>query len=230
VTIFIACIALSLALTLLLPRRFYFVRHGETLLNAERVKQGAEGGLSSKGRAQAEEVGRALKGESIDQIISSTYERARETSEIIKKIVHAPVAYSNLFVERRNAREVIGKPVDDPAVKQIVDKIDRAFHDDDYRFSDEENFLDLKNRARKCVNLLAHQGAPRTCVVTHHAFLKMIVAFMLYREDLHAADFVKLSFFNVSDNAGITVCVFRPWNIFTKTRGWSVESYNAKVS
>lgn len=33
----------------------------------------------------------------------------------------------------------------------------------------------------------------------------MLVAYMLYRERLHSADFVKLSFFNYSDNAGITV-------------------------
>ncbi|MDO8593533.1 MAG: histidine phosphatase family protein, partial [bacterium] len=92
--------------------------------------------------------------------------------------------------------------------------------------SDEENFIDLKKRARKCLNLLARQGARETVVVTHHVFLKMLVAYLLYRENLHAADFTKLSFFNVSDNAGITVCEFHPWKLFSPTRGWSVITYN----
>jgi broad specificity phosphatase PhoE len=104
--------------------------------------------------------------------------------------------------------------------------MDLAYHDDDYRFSDEENFVDLKKRAKKCLALLTRQGAPHTAVITHHVFLKMLLAYMLHRDRLHSADFTKLSFFNVSDNAGITVCEFNPLKIFNKTRGWSVVSYN----
>ena len=40
------------------------------------------------------------------------------------------------------------------------------------------------------------------------------------------ADFTKLAFFNVSDNAGITVCEFHPWKLFSPTLGWEVVSYN----
>ncbi len=54
----------------------------------------------------------------------------------------------------------------------------------------------------------------------------MLIAYLLYRERLHAADFIKLSFFNISDNAGITICEFHPWRIFSPTRGWEVVSYN----
>jgi len=104
--------------------------------------------------------------------------------------------------------------------------MDNAYHEDDYRFSDEENFMDLKKRARKCLNLLARQGAQETAVITHHVFLKILVAYLLYRERLHAADFAKLAFFNVSDNAGITICEFHPWKIFSTTLGWEVVSYN----
>ena len=101
-----------------------------------------------------------------------------------------------------------------------------AYHSDEYRFSDEENFTEMKLRARKCLNLLARQGARETVVVTHHVFLKMLVAYLLYRENLHATDFVKLSFFNYSNNASITICEFNPWKILSPTRGWNVMSYN----
>jgi broad specificity phosphatase PhoE len=207
-------------------RRFYFVRHGETLLNAQHIRQGSEGALSPKGRQQAEKVGGYLKRFPIERIISSTYPRAKETSDIINTHLKVSIIYSPLLAERRNPSEIIGKHRDEPDVVRIVDSMDLAYHEDDYRFSDEENFVDLKKRARTCLNLLARQGARETVVVTHHVFLKMLVAYLLYREHVHSADFVKLSFFNVSDNAGITVCEFHPWKLFSKTRGWEVVSYN----
>lgn len=227
--IFFAAFGALVVIVLMRPRRFYFVRHGETLLNAQHIKQGAEGGLSEKGKRQAEKVGAYLKQFHIERIISSTYPRARETAAIINAYLKVPVIYSPLLIERRNASETVGKRRDDPEVVRIVDQTDLAYHEDDFRFSDEENFVDLKKRARKCLNLLARQGSRETCVVTHHVFLKMCVAYLLYRERLHAADFVKLSFFNISDNAGITVCEFHPWKMLSKTRGWEVVSYNQQA-
>jgi len=208
------------------PRRFYFVRHGETILNEQHIRQGEDGELSGNGKRQGEKVGVYLKRFSIDRIISSDYPRARETAEIINKNLKVQIIYSPLLAERRNPKEIIGKSTRDPDVERIVDQMDNAYHEDDYRFSDEENFMDLKKRARKCLNLLARQGAQETAVITHHVFLKILVAYLLYRERLHAADFAKLAFFNVSDNAGITICEFHPWKIFSTTLGWEVVSYN----
>lgn len=207
-------------------RRFYFVRHGETILNAQHIRQGEEGALSEKGQAQAEKVGQYLKRFRIMRGISSNYQRAKETAEIINKYLKVPILYSPLFAERRNPSEIIGKSTHDPLVERIVNQMDLTYHEDDYRFSDEENFIDEKKRARKCLSLLARQGAHETAVVTHHHFLKMLIAYLLYRERLHAGDFIKLSFFNVSDNAGITIVEFHPWNMFSRTRGWEVVSYN----
>ena len=208
------------------PRRYYLVRHGETLLNQQHLRQGEEGSLSPNGRLQAEEVGNALKSLPIRRIISSSYLRAKETAEIISAQIHAPIAYSPLLAERRNPSEIVGKPTHSSDVMVIVDQIELAYHDDDYRFSDEENFVDLKERAKKCLALLARQGTRETVVVTHHVFLKMLLAYMLHRERLHAVDFVKLSFFNVSDNAGISVAEYHPWRLLSPTRGWEVVTYN----
>jgi len=205
---------------------FYFIRHGETLLNSKHIRQGEEGALSENGRRQAESVGRAIENLSIKRIISSTYPRAKETAEIINTHLNVPIRYSALLGERRNPSEIIGKNRDEPEVAHIIDQVDLSYHDDDYRFSDEENFTDLKNRAKKCLSLLMRQGTRETCVVTHHVFLKMLLSYMLYRERLHAADFAKLSFFNTSDNAGISICEFHPWKMFSQTRGWEVISFN----
>lgn len=220
----------ALALLLLRPRRFYIVRHGETLLNAEHVRQGAEGKLSPAGREQADVVGKYLKRYHITEIISSPYERAKETSEIINQSLNVPILYSPILAERRNPSEIIGKHRDLPEIKKIIDQIELAYHPDDYRYSDEENFVDLKKRAREALTLLARQGRNNTAIVTHHVFLKIFLAYLLHRERLHAKDFVKLSFFNFSDNAAITIVEFRPLFFFTRTRGWRVISFNERVT
>lgn len=217
------------AYILLRPRRYYFVRHGETELNKKHIKQGAEGGLAEAGKQQALVVGKALLPASIRKIISSPYERAQQTSELINESLKVPILYTPLLAERRNPSEVIGKHRDDPDVARIVDLIDLTYHDDDYRFSDEENFMDMKKRGKDCLEYLARHGARNTCVVTHHAFLKMILAYALYREALHATDFVKLSYFNVSDNGGISVCAYHPLKRFSRTKGWVVESFNQEA-
>ncbi len=211
---------------LMRPRRFYFIRHGETILNQQHIRQGEVGGLSENGKRQAEKVGAYLKRFPIERVIASTYPRARETAEIINKHLKVSAIYSPLLAERKNPSEIIGKSTHDSEVVRIVDQMDNAYNEDEYRFSDEENFIDLKKRARKCLALLARQGAQETVVVTHHVFLKMLIAYLLYRERLHSADFTKLSFFNISDNAGITVCEFHPWRLFFQTLGWEVVSYN----
>ncbi len=208
------------------PRRFYFVRHGQTLSNAQHIRQGKEGALSETGRYQAEMVGQYLKNFHITRILTSDYPRAEETAAIINAYFKVPVISSPLLAERRNPSEIIGKSTKDPEVIRIVDQMDLAYHADDYRVSDEENFLDLKTRAQACVQFLLSNGTSGNVVVTHHLFLKMIVAYLLYHDRLHAAEFVKLTFFNTSDNAGITVCEFHPWKIFSQTRGWEVVSFN----
>ncbi len=220
-------IIIAVALILLgRPRRFYLVRHGETLLNAQHIRQGETGALSETGRLQAGMVGRYLKNFPIKLIISSTYPRAEETAAIVNTYLKVPIISSPLFTERRNPSEIIGKSTKDLGVIRIVDQMDLAYHADDYRVSDEENFIDLKARAQMCVKFLIRQRAHGTVVITHHLFLKMFIAYILYRERLHAADFVKLTFFNTSDNAGITVCEFHPWKFFSKTQGWEVVSFN----
>lgn len=216
-------------LLLMRPRRYYLVRHGETVLNQMHIKQDEDGSLSDSGKRQAEDVGIYLKRFNIKRIISSTYPRARETAEIINRHLKVSIVYSRLFVERRSPSEVVGKSVRDPKVTEIIDRTELSYHEDDYRYSDEENFIDLKTRARKALNLLARQGATETCIVTHRAFIKILIAYALYRERLHASDFVKLSFFNYNDNAGITICEFNPWKIFFARRGWKVISYNEKL-
>lgn len=207
----------------------YFVRHGESILNAAGIRQSAEGGLSERGKEQAKLTGERMKERAVDTIISSTYERARETTAIINACfsISRPIEFSPLLIERRNPKEIIGKSIDDLEVRKIVDNIDKSFHGDEYRYSDEENFLDLKKRAKDALDYLAERREKNILVVTHGIFLRMIVAYILYGEDLTASMYNTLSFSNAANNAGITVCQYKK-GLFgpTPDKRWSLLAWN----
>ena len=204
----------------------YFVRHGESELNIKGIRQGAEGSLSEKGRAQAMLTAKKFpkkKGRP-EVIISSPYERALETAGIIAKELDLSIEKCDLLVERRNPSDIIGRSIEEREIRMIVDQIEKTFHDDNFRHSDEENFADLKERAKKLLAYIADREEKRIIMVTHHVFLKMIVSCMLYGDNLTASLYNTLSYFNWIDDAGMTICQYTPH--WFKKDEWKVITWN----
>ena len=188
----------------------YFVRHGETENNALGIRQGAEGPLTEKGRAQVLLTAKRFpKHKGCPQIIiASPYERTKETASIISQEIGVKVEYSELLTERRNPAEVIGRSGRDPEIRKIIDRIDNSYHADDLRFSDEENFTDLKKRAEKLLSFIKRRWQKRIIMVTHKIFLKMVISYMIYGESLTASQYNNLSYFNPIENAGMAICSY----------------------
>jgi len=70
----------------------YYVEHGDTKYDVNDCAQGwIDDGLTAKGRAQAARAGRALKGTKIDCVYTSPMKRAKQTAEIICKILGAEI-------------------------------------------------------------------------------------------------------------------------------------------
>lgn len=210
-------------------KTFYFVRHGESLLNAQGIRQGSEGSLSEIGKAQAVTTGQRLARHKIDIILASPYLRTKETAAIINEQLKKKkqIEYVDLLHERRNPSEIIGKSIDDPNVKHIIDIIDKSYHDNNYRYSDEENFQDLKDRARSLLEFLAARPEKNILVVTHGIFLRMVAAYIEYGDTLNAATYNTLSFWNASNNAAITVCQYQK-GLFgpPKNKRWKVLAWD----
>jgi broad specificity phosphatase PhoE len=207
-------------------KKVYFVRHGETILNAQRIRQGRDGGLSELGKKQAEATGERLKNFPIDVIISSPFERTKETTAIINKHLNKPVEYSELLAERRNPSEIIGKWYDDPEVRKIIDRIDKSFHEGSLRYSDEENYEDLRERARQLFEFLAARPEKNILCVTHGIFLTLAIAYMEYRDKLTPQDYISIAFHNPASNAGITVCEYDERHPNTESKGWTLLAWN----
>lgn len=204
----------------------YFVRHGETELNAQGIRQGPSGPLTALGRTQALETAKRFpkhKGRP-QVIIASPYQRTKETAEIIAAELNMNIEYSDLLVERKNPSEIVGRSGGDMDVRTIVDQIDKSFHADNLRYSDEENFVDLKKRAAELLAYIKSRPEERIIMVTHGIFLKMVISYMLYGEKLTASDYNKISYFNPIDNAGMTVVQYT--SHFFKKDEWKLVVWN----
>lgn len=201
---------------------FYMIRHGESVLNSQHIRQGKDGALSDLGRQQAEQTGVRLKDVAFDVMLVSPFQRTVETAEIIMKHLELPKPpeYLDLLGERRNPTEIIGKSADLPEIKQIIDIIDKSYHSDDFRYSNEENFIDLRDRAIQLLNYLAHRPEERFLVVTHSIFLKMVGAVINSGEKLTAKKYNLMSFVNSSNNASITICECEEVNDRHVLFGW----------
>ncbi|OGI95675.1 hypothetical protein A2917_00600 [Candidatus Nomurabacteria bacterium RIFCSPLOWO2_01_FULL_42_17] len=204
----------------------YLVRHGETESNAKNIRQGPEGLLNEQGKAQALATAQRFpkqKGRP-QVIISSPYERAKETAEIIGHELGMDVEYTNLLVERKNPTEIIGREDRERDVRKIIDRIDKSFHADDLRYRDEENFVDLKERAKELLTYIKRRPEERMIMVTHGIFLKMIVSYMLYGESLTASQYNNLSYLNPINNAGMAICAYNT-HLFKKSE-WKLIIWN----
>ena len=77
----------------MLPRSFYFLRHGETDWNKEHRLQGSiDIPLNENGREQARLAIPILQKYPIDRIISSPLSRAFETAQIINEVLQKPLS------------------------------------------------------------------------------------------------------------------------------------------
>ncbi len=131
--------------------------------------------------------------------------RAKETADFILRKVPKPIEYSDLFVERRRPSEVLGKPKDNPIACRAEEEIKANFSKPNWRFSDEENFDDLKNRAFAVLDHLAQRPEDTILVVTHGFILRIIIACVLFGNDLKGEECERCIRSFHMENTGITV-------------------------
>lgn len=85
-------------------KHLYFVRHGQSQANVDRVFAGqADTPLTPLGRQQAKEAAKKAKGLQIDHIVSSPLSRAHDTAKIIAETIGYPldkIELNSLLVER----------------------------------------------------------------------------------------------------------------------------------
>lgn len=197
--------------------KVYLVRHGNTDLLDNKVNQKPDTPLNQQGIDQAMALAKRLEAETFDVVISSSYTRAKQTAEIIGKDFEE----SDLLVERRKPSEITGKSRNDADVAEILRKTDEMYLiDKSWRYSDEETFEELVERAIKTLDFLINKNKEKILVVSHGAFMGFLVGVMLYGKDLDGELYLKIHNFFRINNTGISVFEY------TLENGWRMEGWN----
>lgn len=197
-------------------KKIYFVRHGESEGNVGSIRQASISSLTQKGREQSAYVAERVKKLPIEVIIASTMGRAQETARIISKKIGKEFESSGLFAERRRPSDQLGKPKDDPIAIRSQELIQENFLVPGFRYSDEENFEDLKERSGEALKFLQARPEQNILVVTHGFIMRIIMARAVFGEALAAKECQQFIRAFHMENTGISVLGYNekeenPW-------------------
>lgn len=202
----------------------YFVRHGQSVDNIAPIFQSQNSPLSPVGREQAKIIAARVTGLSFETIVASPVRRAKETAEIIAKIVEKNPKYSDLFVERIKPSAIDGKPYEDSVANKIWRDWEKSLYTPGMRVADGENYDDLIMRADKALAFLKDQTEQSVVVVTHGYFLRTIVARVILGDLLTGEIFKNFQKIAHMENTGLTVLKYQ--SAFEEEPRWRLWIYN----
>ena len=161
----------------------YFVRHGETEYNRQRIMQGRRinSSLNETGRRQAEALARRFSDVRLDAIYTSSLKRTIETA--------APVSAQHRNAEVRSLADLDemswgvheGTPWSDPLEEMLEDMHARWDRGEfDFRVEEGESILDVQSRGISAIGQIVeeHPGQ-QVLVVTHGRFLRVLLSTIL---------------------------------------------------
>jgi len=154
-------------------KSYYFLRHGESQGNYERVIQGqADLPLTDKGRNQAQCLADywSSNNSNFDLTISSPLMRAFETAKIISTRLNVTIQLDPDLMERSFG---ILEGINGDQVLAQFPKID-YFHPYNFPFDGAETVIDLYIRACKVLKNLVDLPDGKYLIVSHGAFLNMV--------------------------------------------------------
>lgn len=202
----------------------YFVRHGQSEHNVAPVFQSPDSPLNVLGEKQAEAIAIRVQKLSFEVLITSPFERAKKTAEIISKATNKSYELSDLFVERIKPSIINGKSYDDKEANGIWREWEKSLYTPGMRVADGENFDDLMSRADKALRFLEDRSESSIVVVTHGFFLSTLIARILSGKYLSGESFFQFQKSVSMENTGITVIRYQ--SSFEQIDSWRLWTYN----
>ena len=199
--------------------RVYLVRHGQSTSNLLQNRQGGDCELTTLGIAQAKKLAARLTRLPCDVIITSDYARALQTTEIIQKRLAKKLITTPLLREEKDPSEIEGIHMHNPEVLRIQELRDSKRNKANWRYSDEENFFDLKERTEKLLKFLEKRKEENILLVGHVQLFRMLAGAILFGDHLTPDLYQKMRERLLLRHTGIS--------IFDYTNGtWKLISWN----
>lgn len=196
----------------------YLVRHGQVATNVDRLFQGPDGGLTELGIQQTKFIAERAAALPLEALIASPYERTRQSAEYIAKATGLTPEFNELFVECRVPSALWGKPEQSPEGEAYFAAQDTRYGPG-FKYADEETFEEHTARARAALDMLAARPEQHIAVVTHGAFLKVLLAHVVFDGAPAPAEIRRFITHLDTQNTGITLVTHDParripWKLF----------------
>jgi broad specificity phosphatase PhoE len=207
----------------------YFIRHGESEANALGISQTATTPLSKKGKEQAKFLAERFSKLPVNVMLASTYTRAEETAKAIAEHVQAPLELHDFLIERRSPSVVVGKHYADEVAVKVNGEIFSRFGEADWRYSDEETYQEMYERASSVLRHIEKRPEHHIAVVTHGDFLFALISVLLAEYEQDPKLFLYFKRTLAITNTGITLCRYRPnddtqWEM--RRANWRLITWN----
>lgn len=202
-------------------KKVYLVRHGQTDSNHGGVMLGEAAALTEQGRNEAVQVAGRIERIGVNALISSPFQRTIDTASAIAAGTGLSIEESDLFIEWRRPSVMIGQSWRDPKMRQLDDEVLTGYGmDPAYRHSDEETFIEIRDRARAALAFLKEHSAETICVVSHGIFLRVLFATVAFGDAFGPEQF-KYAFRHLRmGNTGITTLMYEEQD------GWIAQTWS----
>lgn len=204
------------------------MRHGESEANVARVHGSAKYPLTEKGKEQARFIAERCKNLPIQKIVASSMIRAQQTAEVIGETLQLPIDTTDLLIECQGPKRFMDRHYEDPDTKAGYETIIKNFASG-YRFEDEENFDDLKERGLKALEYLRALPDEHILVVSHGLFLSVLMACAVFGKDLSSHECGQMMNKFLMRNTGLSIFEYSPFDELYDMevkQGWRVWTWN----
>lgn len=161
----------------------YVVRHGQTDGNIVEAVQGSDDMLSGEGRLQAERIAERAKDIDFDAILASDYIRAVDTARAIEKTTGKEISFSPHLREVSHPSSLLGVVRGDQRFQAYHHEQMANITNPEWKHSDEENFFDIRERARRAEEEILAHPANVLLVVSHAQFIKCLTGQFIFGDD-----------------------------------------------
>lgn len=146
----------------------YLIRHGETADNRRRVLQMPDSVLSDTGEMQAHKLANRLKDLSVDLILSSDYERTKQTTHALNQFHSAKIIYEPLLRERHFG-DWRGKHYDEVGTDRLNDELAPP------NGEDKSTFFARVEKAWHSIQQQIAKSESNVLIVSHGLFCQALV-------------------------------------------------------
>ena len=209
------------------PKHIYFVRHGESEANVN-PKARSHHPLTEKGLEQAQLVAKRFKDIHIDKLIETSKVRSKQTAEAIGAVTGQTPILCDLFLERQGEFEAMYEHKHLP-VHELTDVMRKKLDKPQWNYEEQELFENLKKRVGQAFEYLENLPEENIAVVTHGMFLKVLAAYLIFKDELTEEQAIAFSKGLVMQNTGITLCKFKPEEKRWKLLSWNDQSHLGEI-